>query len=120
MPRPKKRGDVTSISVDKDIAERWSRKAQERGRAVIDFTNEQLSMNLERYEKLRLLVPNYTYSIGDDYLHVICHKEKATFSIRAKDSHLFCEEDNSTECFHVIYALATPEGNITIKRPEQK
>lgn len=74
------------------------------------WISEQLLMNLEKYEFLRIYAPYISLvGIHDNELFLKDEKEDRIIEVVLQDYRLYCRYCEKDDCMHVHYTLALPE-----------
>lgn len=97
------------LKIRKEVHKTLKLLAEHKRYDIQDYASDLLLMSIARYEFLKRIAPNFTYTFVDNQMLITDSKKKKLFTVWSKDSRLYCEDDNSFDCEHIHFALATPE-----------
>jgi len=104
------RGPTIEI-YNSDVYDKLSSIAENKGTSLRRFTNDILEMYLERDEALKKYLPQLTkinFMNGILYINDSDARQMAEVGINKK-SKIYCNLCSSTECVHVVFAMAQIE-----------
>ena len=108
----KRRRIGPNVAIKEEVYQKVKDYVESNNLKIQDFVADRLEMVLEKINfNRKYFGPQYKIQTTlPDAVVVLDQSQEKTYNIVINDKNrLFCKEDNSTNCIHVFFALASPD-----------